>query len=167
MLRPMSRLTNLEKSLNVYLRTQLVDVYNEPRIVFPRETFGETLPSQWIEVSYIPLSAEFPVGLVHIGWGSSRTLLVNANCFEQIQDQLGQSGSGGGQYTLSLLVDSVQDVLGPRATIPIRDYSTLGYPIVAYFGWRDLSSRRVPVDVNVGLEQWNVSATLAYSEEHT
>ena len=58
------------------------------------------------------------------------------------------------------------DTLGPRAAIPLRDYATVGNPTVAYFGWRCIRAQRVPVDVNLGLEQWNVSATLAYPDEH-
>ena len=58
------------------------------------------------------------------------------------------------------------DTLGPRAAIPLRDYATVGNPTVAYFGWRSLRAQRIGGLESQGLEQWNVSATLAYPEEH-
>ena len=73
-------------------------------------------------------SEEFPVGLVHVGWGTNRMLLVNVNCWEQRQEQLGQTGGLAGQYTLTAMVDQVMDTLGPRAAIPLRDYATVGNP---------------------------------------
>ena len=85
-----SRLTNIEKSLNTYLNNQLVTIAGFT-VIFPRETWpNDTMPGQWIEVNYIPLSEEFPTTRVHVGWGSNRMLLVNANCFEQRQEQIGQ-----------------------------------------------------------------------------
>ena len=161
-----SRLSNIERSLNVYLDSQLVTLSGYT-VLFPRETWpNDTMPGQWMEVSYIPVSEEFPTTRVQVGWGTSRLLVVNVNCFEQRQEQIGQAGGLAHQYTVSSMVDTVQDVLGPRAVMPLRDYATAGFPTVAYFGWRGVSSRRVPVDITLGLEQWNVSATLAYPEEH-
>ena len=161
-----SRLVNLEKSLNSYLFDQLVTLYGYT-VIFPRETWpNDTMPGQWIEVNYIPLSEEFATTRVQQGWGSNRMLLVNTNCFEQRQEQLGESGGLAGQYTLSAMVDQVMDTLGPRAAIPLRDYATTGTPTVAYFGWRSIRAQRIGGLEAQGLEQWNVSVTLTYPEEH-
>ena len=165
-LRAVSRLTNIEKSLNQYLNAQLVDTYNYV-IIFPRETWpNNEIPGRWIEANYVQLSEEFPVGLVHVGWGTNRMLLLNCNIFEQRQEQIGQSGGLAGQYTLSAMVDQVMDTLGPRAAIPLRDYATTGNPTVAYFGWRSIRAQRIGGLEAQGLEQWNVSVTLTYPEEH-
>ena len=161
-----SRLTNIERSLNVYLESQLVALYTFV-VIFPRETWpNNTMPGQWIEVNYVPLAEEFATTRVHVGWGTNRMLLLNANCWEQTQEQIGQTGGLAGQYTLTALVDQVMDTLGPRAAIPLRDYATVGNPTVAYFGWRSLRAQRIGGLEAQGLEQWNVSATLTYPEEH-
>lgn len=164
-LRPVSRLKNLEISLSVYLKGQLVDI-DGYTVIFPREGFGDSLPGQWMEVGYVPLSEEFPPTRVHIGWGTNRMLLVNVNCWEQRQDQIGLSGGAAGQYTLTTMIDRVEAVLGPRAAIPIRDYATSGNPQVGAFGWRQLRAGRVGGHESQGLEHWNISATLTYPYEH-
>lgn len=165
-LRALSQLTNIEKSLNVYLEGTLVTTAGYT-VIFPRETVpSDTLPSQWIEVHYIPLAEEFSIRQVHLGIGTNRLLLVNVNCYEQRQDQLGQSGGGAGQYTLSAMIDTVTAVLGPKAAIPIRDYATSGNPQVGGFGWRSLRAGPVRGLEREGIEQWNVSATLTYPDEH-
>ena len=93
----MSRLVNIEKSLKPLRERSTRDALWLRR--FPSgDLAGDTLPGQWIEVSYIPLSEEFPVGRVRVGWGSERQLLLNANCFEQRAEQIGQIGGLANQY---------------------------------------------------------------------
>ena len=125
------------------------------------------MPGQWIEINYVPMAEEFATTRVRTGWGSNRMLLVNVNCWEQTQEQLGQTGGLAGQYTLTAMVDQVMDTLGPRAAIPLRDYATVGNPTVAYFGWRSLRAQRIGGFESQGLEHWNVSATLTYPDEHS
>ena len=64
------------------------------------------------------------------------------------------------------MVDTVRDVFGPRAVIPLRDYATSGNPTVAHFGWRQIRAQRIGGLESHGLEQWNVSCTLAFPEEN-
>ena len=150
--------SNIESSLNAYMASQLVDLYNY-LVIFPRETWPDAeLPGRWIEVSYVPMAEEFATTRVQVGWGSNRMLLVNANCWEQTQEQLGQTGGLAGQYTLTAMVDQVMDTLGPRAAIPLRDYATAGNPTVAYFGWRASGHSASGGSKAQGLEQWNVYA---------
>lgn len=160
-----SRLLNIEKSLNNYLESTLVNTFNYV-VVFPRETFGDVLPGSWIEINYIPMNEEFPVTFATIGWGTERQLIVNCNIFEQRQEQIGLPGGLASQYTLTSIVDNICNVLGPRNAIPIRDYDQPGQPTVGVFGWRQVRKQRLAGNVAAGLEQWNVSTTLAFSEEH-
>ena len=164
MLLAASRLLNVEKSLNAYLFGQLVTIYTMA-CVFPRETFGDTLPGQWVEISYIPMAEEFATTLVRVGWGTEPHAVGQRKIFEQRQEQVGQVGGLANQYSLTQAVDTVRDVLGPRAVIPLRDYATSGNPTVAYFGWRSIRAQRVAVDPALGLEQFNISCTLTYAEE--
>ena len=76
----------------------------------------------------MPIAEEFATTRVHQGWGTNRMLLINVNCWEQTQEQIGQTGGLAGQYTLTAMVDQVMDTLGPRAAIPLRDYATSAFP---------------------------------------
>jgi hypothetical protein len=164
MLRPGSRLVNIEKSLNAYIHTQLVTGLGLS-VRFPRQDLWNTLPVRWVQVDYLPMPTPRPTTRVRVGLGQDRELLVTANCLEQLPPRTDNSGLAG-LYTLSVLADQVMDVFGPQAHVPIRDYATLGDPIVSALHFRRVTQMPVPVPQGLPLEQRNVSVFLGYAEEY-
>jgi hypothetical protein len=159
-----ARLENVEISLNAYLLTALVTGAGVA-VLLPRQQFWTSPPVRWVEVTYLPLQQVRPTGRAYTAMGHERRLLVNCNCFELTMARNDNSNTAT-PYTLSALVDIVVELLGPRVVLPIRDYATLGTPIVGYLQWRETRAQAIAVPDGIPAEQRNVSVILAYEEEY-
>ena len=160
-LRPGSRLTNVGVSLNAYILAALPGVV----VLVPRKDIPDVLPLRWVELAYLPLEQRRTTGIVRVGKGHERELLVNCNCCEQVTPRRNNDPSAT-LYTLSMLVDTLYEAFTPMSYIPIRDYFTVGTPIVSSCHWRSIRQHEVPAPEGLPIEIRNVSVTLCYEEEY-
>lgn len=161
-----ARWENLEKSLNAYIAAQLVSGAGLA-VLFPAELPWDENPVRYVHVEpLIDLGQRRHTGLVRYGKGHERQVLLQCNCFENIQARRDNSGQAGA-YTQAALTDLVCDAFGPQAVIPIRDYATSGNPVLRHFAVREVKRTTMPVPDGLPVEQRNVSITLAYEEAHT
>jgi hypothetical protein len=163
MLRPGSRLTNIERSLTAYAKAMLGG--GGLLILAPRDAMPPAFPIWWLRLDYIPLGQRRQAGRVRVGIGYERQLLVNCNVHEQIAAR-SQNLPQVTFYSMPQLIDQVCDAFGPSAAIPIRDYDTAGTPIVSALHWREIRQTDVPSPAGMLVEIRNISVTVGYEEEH-
>lgn len=156
-----SRYDDIHKSVNAYIDANI-------RVALGHTVYymgiGRTgaLPKKWIEADLIPASpVQSPIVAGPQSYSSWMECYLNLNFF-----QLTDEGTGTANvYALITMVDDVRSYFEYNASIPIRDYNTVGTPIVGYL--RVLEKPDVnpmELDTRIGARQINVSVSLRHHE---
>ena len=150
---PASRPLNLEKSINDYVRTNLVGAH----VKLMGQPLG-VAGDEWVEINQFALFNDTEMG--HVGGGATGgrgQWQVDLNCFVR------NTHNRTTIYDLSILCQRAEELFAIHAIIPIIDYDTVGFPVVNFF--QVLSTQKFPVPVNPGMrvDQVNVSTVLTYN----
>jgi len=156
-----SRFDNIMKSVNVYVRDQLVTGLGYTVYYMGQDRIG-TLPRRWVEVDLLPGDG---VGDLMIAGGEALSTwtqaILNINCFEQIE-----TGTGAPNlYALITMVESIRNKFLVTTAIPVQDYATAGNPWSgALMVWERPEVTEVPTVPDANLKQINISVPLRYHE---
>ena len=155
-----SRFDNIARSVNVYVRDQLVTGLGYT--VYQEQDRTGTLPDRWIEVDLLPGDG---VGDLTPGpgYGVSTWVqcLLNINCYEHLETGV----AGTNLYALIDVVENVRHRFLATTSIPIHDYATVGHPWVgALMIWGRPEVTEIRVAPDAGIRQVNISVPLRYHE---
>lgn len=160
-----SKLTNLHKSLNVYLHTNLV-TSDSLQVHFPGQR-GIFTPSgaTWVQAHYLLGLAREYMGTVKTSGETGNIVqgIINLNCCELVDQRSGIS------YAMQTLRDTVRNRFTEGVAIGVQDYDTSGNPGVGFFVITDVTENPVQDGFSPdhgGIAIWNISATGEYVEAY-
>lgn len=149
-----SKAANLEISLTVWLRTQLVT--GAGLTVFIGMDVATTRPAQWVQLDYLlGLRTDYGRQVGQRFGGRAHGLLQTSLCVKR--------ASMTDVYAMARLQDTVSASLQEGQAIPLNDYATVGTPTIGHI---ELGAT-TQADVDTGLESGVVvrvlSTALMYS----
>lgn len=152
---------NLLKSLNAFFFAQLVTGAGV-QVHFPdRPGLFTPTSARWVRIDYLLGMQRTYMGTVATtARGNLARGIVNLNCCELV-------ASRTDPYALAALRDIVRAVMPEGASIPVRDYTTGGIPIVGYLVVCAITEAMVASGLGStenGVAVRNVSAEVEYIE---
>jgi hypothetical protein len=149
-----SKQSNVETSLTVWLRAQLVTTAG--LTVFIGMDVATTRPAQWVQLDYLlGLRTDYGRQVGQRLGGQSHGLLQTSLCLKR--------ASITDVYAMARLHDTVATYLQEGQAIPLKDYATVGTPTIGYI---ELGAT-TQADVDTGLESGVVVRVLSTALVHS
>lgn len=156
-----SKLNNITKSVNAYVKTHLATGLGYTVYYAGQDRVG-SLPAKWVEADLVPGSGIAAL-MAAPGAGLSTWVecFLNLNCYERMETGLGTSNL----YSLITMAETIRGRFLVGAGIDVKDYDTSGNPWAgAMMVWERPELTEVPVAPDAGIKQINISVPLRYHE---
>lgn len=154
-----SRRDNIKKSINAYTLASIGTGMGIPVLLENQERFG-VLPARWVEAMVV-----FGGQVSTIDHGPNNTIgaweevFLNLNIFMRSHNGLQPIGI----YDMDTLATNIEQLYDVPIAIPVRDYQTVGTPIVGELTVREKPKpQKLEIASDSGIQQCNISVLMRY-----